>query len=73
MKSSKGKTPVGCRTKRMMATGHGGRKQREKDPVEVSRSEGLGHEIFVPGASHLVRLYWRTKSVESLCVACKTK
>ena len=35
MKSAKGKTPVGMKTKRVMATGHGNRKQREKDPVEV--------------------------------------
>lgn len=37
MKSSKGKMPVGGKTKRLAAaTGHASqRKQKEKDPVEV--------------------------------------
>ena len=35
MKSSKGKMPVGGKTKRVTVVAHAARKPREKDPVEV--------------------------------------
>lgn len=38
-KSSKGKTPVGGKTKRVTVVPHGARKQKPKDPVEVREKE----------------------------------
>ena len=53
MKSSKGKTPIGGRSKRVVIGGHGVNKQREKDPVEVRRvrvavvvSDSLSSQVY---------------------------
>lgn len=44
MKSSKGKVPVGGKTKKVTMAAHGARKQKEKDPVEVRTT----HTAFFP-------------------------